>query len=73
MPAKRTGVGGNALARSLASLTVADDEAGMQVEPLGLEAAQAQEEEARRKMAELGKEAQKIEQQMLRQHQKSTA
>ncbi len=65
MPAKST-VGGNALARRLAYLTVADNEAG-KLEELGLGAAQAQEEDARRAMAEKRKEAQKIEQQKLRQ------
>ena len=65
MPAKST-VGGNALAKRLAYLTVADNEAGKS-EELGLEAAQAQEEDARRAMAEKRKEAQKIEQQKLRQ------
>ncbi len=65
MPAKST-VGGNALAKRLAYLTVADNEAGKS-EELGLGAAQAQEEDARRAMAEKRKEAQKIEQQKLRQ------
>jgi hypothetical protein len=63
MPAKTT-AGGNALAKRLAYLTVADNEAG-KPEELGLGAAQAQEEDARRAMAEKRKEAQKIEQQKL--------
>ena len=65
MPAKTT-AGGNALAKRLAYLTVADNEAE-KPEELGLGAAQAQTEDARRAMAEKRKEAQKIEQQKLRQ------
>jgi hypothetical protein len=65
MQAKAT-AGGNALAKRLAYLMVADNEAG-KPEELGLGAAQAQEEDARRAMAEKRKEAQKIEQQKLRQ------
>ncbi len=58
MPAKaKTTAGGNALAKGLAYLTVADNEAE-KPEELGLGAAQAQEEDARRTMAEKRKESQ---------------
>jgi hypothetical protein len=67
MPAKaKTTAGGNTLAKRLAYLTVSDNEAE-KPEELGLGAAQAQEEDARRTMAQKRKEAQKFEQQKLRQ------